>query len=124
MRYEHAYEGATPRQYCIPVGNSAALRCRTLALGAPDAAAPVLLTAETRWFINEQSGISPRFTADLTGEKGVDIELPILVRQKTDQGFTSAVAVGWRSKQSTPDTDDRLYVSLVVGVTFGIGLKL
>jgi hypothetical protein len=124
LRYERGYEGGTPRQYCLPVGGTAALQCRSLALGAPEASAPLLLTAETRWFINEQTGISPHFTADLTGKKGVGFELPILVRQKTDRGFTSAVAIGWRSKQTTPDFDDRLYVSLTVGVTYGIGLKL
>ncbi|MCU0649259.1 MAG: hypothetical protein MUF00_14775 [Gemmatimonadaceae bacterium] len=61
---------------------------------------------------------------DLSGDRGVGVELPVLLRQESDKGFTSAIAVGWRSKATSEDTDDRLYVSLMVGVTFGIGLKL
>jgi hypothetical protein len=124
LRHERSSEGGTARDYCIPVGTTPALQCRSLALGPPEDSELTFFTAETRWFINDQFGLSPRVTADLSGNRGAGVELPILVRQQADKGFTSAIAIGWRSKQTSDDVDDRLYVSLIVGVTFGIGLKL
>ena len=124
LRFERSLEAGTPRQYCIPVGITGATQCRTLALVGPEASSPVLLTGETRWFLSEQTGLSPRVTVDLAGKRGVGVELPILLRQQTDKGFTSAFALGWRSKPSSPDGNDQLYISLTLGVIYGVGLKL
>jgi hypothetical protein len=124
LRYERSFEGGMPRQYCIPIGTTPGTQCRSLALGPPERGTPLLLTGELRWFANAQAGMSPRLTVDLSGKRGTGIELPILLRQDADKGFASALALGWRSKETSPNNDDRLYVSLVVGVTFGIGLKL
>jgi hypothetical protein len=124
LRAERSFAGGTPRQFCVRTGAEPSLQCRTVALAGPGKSDDLLATTEMRWFANSTVGISPRLTLDLRGERRVGVELPILLRQATDQGFSSALALGWRSKRSEPSIDDRAYISLMVGVNFGIGLSL
>jgi hypothetical protein len=123
IRREQAFDGGAARQYCIPTGAPGATQCRSVALGAPTERNATLVSLETRWFVTEHYGLSPRFTANTSATKEIGFELPIVVRQDTDEGFNSAFAIGWKSKASSPDVDDRIYVSLILGVTYGVGLK-
>ncbi|MBI4501722.1 MAG: hypothetical protein HY700_11235 [Gemmatimonadetes bacterium] len=122
VRLERGFSEGTPRQYCIPTGPSPGLQCRTVALAPPSLQNVALGTLELRWFANAHWGLSPRLTCDFSGERGLGFELPILVRQDTDKGFTSAFILGARSKSSDPSIDDRLYVALRLGVAYGVGL--
>jgi hypothetical protein len=124
VRTERSFFGGTPRQFCVRTGAVPSLQCRSVALAGPGKGEPVLATAELRWFATSSVGVSPRMTVDLRGDLGTGIELPILLRQAGDNGFSSALALGWRSKLTDPSTDDRAYISLIVGVNFGIGLSL
>jgi hypothetical protein len=124
LRYERSFETGPARDYCIPVGATSALQCRPVPLGAAERHEPVLWQVESRWFINTSIGLDPRVTVDLSGTRGIGIEMPLLVRQATEKGFNSAVTLGWRSKPSSDSTNDRFYIALTVGVTYSVGLSL
>ena len=122
-RWERSWDPGASRDYCVPVAGGPATQCRAVPLGAPAEKEPFIGQFEGRWFINSSVGLSPRVSVDLTGERGWGIELPVLLRQPADKGFTSAIAAGWRSEPSTDDAHDQLYVSVSVGVTFGVALR-
>jgi hypothetical protein len=124
VRLEHSIESGPSTQYCIPVGGTAALQCRTVALAPPQRGHPVLWTFEARYYVNGLIGIDPRVTVDLSGAQGVGLELPVLLRQADDKGFTSALILGWRSKPSSQDANDRVYVALQLGASHAVGLHL
>lgn len=123
LRWERSLDPGTSRQFCVPVGTTGALQCRTVPLAAPTSRDPLLGQLEVRWFATSGVGISPRVTVDLKGDQGWGMELPVLLRQPADKGFTTAVGVGWRSKPTSEGATDQLYLSLTVGVTFGVALK-
>lgn len=123
-KVQSGFEEGVPRQYCIPTGTAPGQQCRAVPLAAPDSKNQTLLGVEARWFANSSVGVSPRFTAELTGDRAFAFDLPILLRQPTDAGFTSAFILGWRSKPSSPDMDDRTYIALEIGYTYGIGLRM
>ena len=123
--YLAGFDEGAPRQYCIPNGPPPpqALQCRSVPLGAPGSKYQMLLGFETRWFANAAIGLSPRLTFDALNDHPVGLELPILLRQPNDAGFTSALIGGWRSKSTSPQVDDRAYVALEIGLVYGIGLR-
>jgi hypothetical protein len=123
LRWERSWDPGAARQYCVPLGAAGALQCRTTALSAPTRREPVLLQLEGRWFATSGVGFSPRVTVDVKGDQGWGVELPVLLRQPADKGFTTAVGVGWRSKPTSGGGTDQLYLSLTVGVTFGVALQ-
>jgi hypothetical protein len=124
VRLERSVAGAAPSQYCVPTGLSPSLQCRNVALAAPSTNELLLATTEVRWFANGSLGLNPRFTADLRGKRGYGVEIPILLKQPTDQGFSTALSFGWRSRKTTEEIDDRAYIALSLGVNFDIGLAL
>jgi hypothetical protein len=124
LRYERAFETGAPRDYCIPVGSTTALQCRSVPLGPPEPQTAFLWQVEGRRFVNTHMGLDLRATYDLTGRRGLGIELPLLVRQSSDNGFNGAFTIGWRTRSSSPDVNDRFYVAFTVGATYGVGVGL
>jgi hypothetical protein len=121
-KYQNGFDEGTPRQYCIPTGTMPAIQCRSVALSAPSTKNQMLIGSELRWFATASVGLSPRASVSANNDHTVAFELPILLRQAADEGFSTAVILGLRSKASSPDANDRSYFALQIGYTFGIGL--
>jgi hypothetical protein len=124
LRYERSFKEGASRQYCVPVGTTNATQCRSVPLTPPEGRKAALLTLEGRRFVNEHYGLSPRLTINTSAAKDVGVEFPILLRQDADAGFKTAFSLGWKSRPSSPDVNDRLYVSLALGAAYGIDLNL
>lgn len=122
VRVEHAFKQDSPVQYCIPFGSAGGTECQAAPIGKPVSQNSSLATVGVRWFANTRIGLDPRLTCDLTGSQGCGVELPLLLRQPTDDGFATELTAGIRSKALSANVDDRFYVAITVGFVFGVGL--
>lgn len=122
FRQERSFKEGKTAEYCTPVADSPALRCQAVPFGTPAKQAPTLVRGEVRHFLSEFIGLSPRVTIDLDNTDRVGLELPLLVRQGDDKGFTAAITLGWRFGEDEPGHDDKdeLLISATVGQVFGV----
>ena len=99
------YQGTSPRQVCLPIANTTALQCSSLALGAPASDSTQELKAELRQWVRDQKiGFNPYFIGDhddsgWTRRAAIDISSLAFTKADGSSSYqldTTALSVGIR----------------------------
>jgi hypothetical protein len=113
LQYQSAYQGQDSASVCSPLDGSTSLKCRDIAVGAPDKSIRTLMQVEMRKYLSGSLGFGPKFTYDYR-KSNWGLELPVYLFQAKQGGLNGGVALGWRS-------DTKAFAaSLFLGDVFGI----
>jgi hypothetical protein len=88
--------GAPAREICLPLGDSGALRCQDLVLGAPVEDSHSVASLELRRFFGRSLGVAPLVQRDFENDVTA-LLLPVYFLKNSDGALMGGARAGWRS---------------------------
>jgi hypothetical protein len=95
IAYESAYKPQDPANICVPVPDSAATQCKTLAVGEPKHQKNLIVSLEARTFLGTRAGFIPRVHYEFK-KRDVSIEVPIFFLHDADGAFNGGLTFAWQ----------------------------